>query len=772
MRLFSDQPADERNCTHAVRVAFPVGLDREFDYLVPDELWPVEDGQRLIVPFGRGNKKKEGFCVEHVPMPTAEDVKKYKKIISTAEDTPLLDKELLALARWISRYYVCPLGQVLAAMLPSAVKKGAGIKNKKFLYLADESQSPEKPRGQKQLAVVEYLKNRSALDENSALDIAEICTAADCSPVTVKSLIKKKLLNIEIRQHIDSLPLLDVPWELDDKPFNLNDDQLKSLDWAKQNLDAGIFKVGVLWGVTDSGKTEVYIRAIEHALAKGKSAIVLVPEIALTTQTVQRFRKRFNDLAVLHSAMTPAQRSAQWHRLKAGHVNLVIGARSAIFAPVPNLGLVIVDEEHDQSYKQDTTPRYNARDVAVKRAHLTNAVCILASATPSLESIENCKHRDHFNLLKLPKRVKDLPMPTMKLIDLRNDPGVASGRKLLSDQLETHLRTALQNRSQAILLLNRRGYSHFIFCPSCKYTLKCRNCEVSLTFHRRNFNSQMHTKLNRHRTTGQAVCHYCMSKTLVPEKCPVCGKKMAMIGMGAQRLEEELKRRFPKANIARVDSDSMNRKDYHTVLADFANGKTDILCGTQMLAKGLHFPNVTVVGIISADTALNVPDFRSSERTFQMICQVAGRCGRGEKPGSVFVQTFLPDQPAIDFAMHHDFANFAHAEAEHRKACKLPPHYRLAAILLKDQNYDKVKNAAAAMRARVDACAASLADELIINGPVPAPISRIQQDHRIHIIIQAPTSQAMNTLFTKIRNLPPLTPTVKIAIDIDPITIL
>jgi len=453
---------------------------------------------------------------------------------------------------------------------------------------------------------------------------------------------------------------------------------------------------------------------------------------------------------------------------------VVIGARSAIFAPLAKIGLIVIDEEHEPSYKQDTTPRYNGRDVAIKRAQLANAHCILGSATPSLETLSNCRSKKYFSFVCLPKRVMNLPMPEMKLVDLQQVGYTQKGINLISEPLAESLKETLAKREQAILLLNRRGYSNFIFCPSCKHTLHCRNCDVTLTFHKSQVVSRgrMQTVTGKHLDYGYAICHYCLAQTLVPEKCPLCGKGMAMIGLGSQRLEEELAKKFPQARVSRVDSDSMASRDYYRVLKDFSEGRIDILAGTQMLAKGLHFPNVTLVGIISADTSLYLPDFRANERTFQLISQVAGRAGRSVKKGTVFVQTFLPNQPAIQFALAGDFEGFIKEELKHRQACNLPPFWRLAVVTLRDWNFDKLEAACNRMRERIDQIVQFKQLKAIVRGPMPAVISRIQRFHRMQIIIQAPEAAIVRELFTSLRQVGPVRPTVKVAIDIDPINLL
>ncbi|MFA5554155.1 MAG: primosomal protein N' [Phycisphaerae bacterium] len=770
--LFAPEP-DERTSPNTVRLAFESGVDREFDYLVPNELWPVQPGQRIEAPFGKNNKPQVGFCVETKPAQEKTDRQFKLKIISKVIDpSPLIDAHLMELARWISSYYICPLGQVLAAMVPSAVKKQAGLKKEKTVYLACEQ--PEKPpRSKKQKELIELLKSKGAVDADSAVTIKDLTQAAACTQAPVKKLAQNGFIRISQRQIFTALPAIPASMILKTKKVILNDDQKKALAHFQDKIEQGGFGVTLLFGVTDSGKTELYIRSIQHVIQKGKKAIVLLPEIALTAQTVQRFSDRFEKIAVLHSGLTAAQRNVQWQKICANQADVVIGARSAIFAPVDNLGLVIVDEEHEPSFKQDTVPRYHGRDVAVKRAQLCSAHCILASATPSLETLHNCRTKSFYHIVRLPKRVLDLPKPKMQLVDLRQIPQSSPGLNLISDSLCKALQQAIEKKEQAILLLNRRGYSNFVFCPSCKHMLHCRNCDVTLTFHRASLKPQKNkTITGRHMNYGYALCHYCLSQTLVPEKCPLCGKGMAMIGFGTQRLEEELNNKFPNAKIKRVDSDSMTGRDYYSILRDFSSGKIDILAGTQMLAKGLHFPNVTVVGIISAETSLYLPDFRANERTFQLISQVAGRTGRSEKKGIVYVQTFLPDQPAIQFAMKDDFEGFVKEELKHRKNCNLPPLWRMANIVLRDSSYEKLETAAAKMRQIIDFIISDSNLNAVVRGPIPPVISRIQQQHRLHIVVQAPDALTIQNLFERLRQQKPIQPRVTIIVDIDPINLM
>lgn len=763
---------------HIIRVAVDSAADQTFDYLVDDSLWPLQPGQRVLVPFGKSNKNINAFCIDIVKNSTAAKTGKtfrLKKIKAVTDDKPLLNPDLLELAQWISRYYVCPLGQVLAAMVPAAVKKGAGVQTQRFIYLENDFQTlAEKIKSKKQKQLLEYLQQQNANSPETAVEEKAILAAINSStrsPVT--QLSAKTIIKVIAKTALKSLPAIPAAFAPESRKVVLNDDQKNALQKIDESLKSSTFGVSLLHGVTDSGKTEVYIRAIETAIACGKSAIVLLPEIALTTQTIDRFNSRFDRLAVMHSGLTAAQRNQQWQKIKTGDADVVIGARSAIFAPLNNLGLVVVDEEHEPCYKQDTTPRYHARDVAIKRAQLASGHCILGSATPSLETIANCTSKKHFQLLSLPKRVMDLPMPAMQLVDMKNEYSEKKGPKLISDKLRQSLDATLAKNEQAILLLNRRGYSSFIFCPSCKHTLSCRNCDVSLTFHKSpSKTSSLQSLIGKHIHCGFATCHYCLAKTLVPEKCPVCGKPMTMFGLGSQRLEEELKEKFPHAKIARVDSDSMQDGNYYKLLSDFSSGKIDILAGTQMIAKGLHFPNVTTVGIISADTSLYLPDFRANERTFQLISQVAGRTGRSEKKGIVLVQTFLGEQPSIKFALKNDFQGFVAEELKHRKACNLPPFWRMAVILLQDTDYDKLELAAKLTKEKIDAIIAENRLTLHIRGPMPPAISRMNRYHRSQIIIQSPDAETISRFFAILRACRPIKPAVKVAIDIDPVNLL
>ena len=771
-----DEPADTRGW-RIIRVAVDTGADREFDYLLPEELGPVEIGQRIEAPFGKKNKPVAAFCVELLTSPEAIararrfKLKAVKKIL---DEKPLLDTHLMGLARWISEYYICPLGQVLSAMVPMAVKQGAGLRKKQFVFLdSDYLQKPTK--SSKQQNVIKILEEAGANGRDSAIEKDVLLHQAQCTDAPLKQIIRCGAAVVFMLERIAALPAIPKDFYFTSEKIVLNQDQKRAIAHLEGQLQSGSFGVTLLFGVTDSGKTEVYIRAIEKALTLGKQAIVLLPEIALTAQTVERFSSRFKNIAVLHSALSGPQRNAQWQMIKQGRADVVIGARSAVFAPLQRLGLIIADEEHEASYKQDTAPRYHARDVAVKRAQMAGACCLLGSATPSLESLLNCSNKPFYTLVKMPRRVRDFPMPEMKLVDMTAAfPG--GGLKhpgLLSPLLTEHLQKILRRKEQAILLLNRRGYSNFIFCPSCRHSLHCPNCDVTLTFHKKgSAEKACDTVLGKPMEGGYAICHYCLCKTLVPRQCPLCRTRMTMIGLGSQKLEEELSIRFPDARIRRVDSDSMVGRDYYSVLDDFARGQIDILAGTQMLAKGLHFPNVTLVGIISADTALSLPDFRANERTFQLISQVAGRAGRSEKPGTVIVQTYLPNSPAIGYAVGYDYNGFVQEELKHRKSCLLPPFGKMAIIRMRSNRYERLENAAKVMRARCDDTINRLGLQIKIRGPMPSAISRIQRFHRMQIIVQSPEALSLQKFLAEMRTQPPPGSAVGVQIDVDPVNVL
>jgi primosomal protein N' (replication factor Y) len=572
-------------------------------------------------------------------------------------------------------------------------------------------------------------------------------------------------------------------------------------------LDKG-FSVNLIHGITGSGKTEIYLRCIKEVVERGKRAIVLVPEIALTPQTVRRFTERFARVAILHSGLAASARHRFWQQVAMGQADVVVGARSAIFAPTPDLGIIVVDEEHEGSYKQDSAPRYHARDVAIKRGQIEGVPVLLGSATPSLESWYRAKGAgsgfrvpgsgisspgprtrnpepdpgppSNYHLLSLPHRVRNLPLPHIELIDMKQEHRLRrQGVHLISQRLEHLLKTTVEAGHQAIVLLNRRGYSNFVYCPSCTHVMQCKYCDATLTYHR---SAGVHAKgatFDEGKHTGQLHCHYCLAVNPLPDKCPECGKKLSLFGLGTQRVEEELTRKFPGLKFARVDSDTMRSgRDYEALLGQFARGEIQVLLGTQMIAKGLDYPNVTLVGIISGDTALALPDFRAAERTFQLITQVAGRAGRGDHPGRVVLQTFLPDDPTIRAAIQQDYVSFASRELRHRAEVGLPPVTRMVRIILRDTDLDRLhKQADGLFHILADAVAAENGSafpqpKITLKGPMPCAINRIAGYHRFQVLLFSPSATVLQRALAAARAQKAFSQSDRIAVDVDPVSLL
>ncbi|HSU53988.1 MAG TPA: primosomal protein N', partial [Candidatus Dormibacteraeota bacterium] len=532
--------------------------------------------------------------------------------------------------------------------------------------------------------------------------------------------------------------------------------------------------VFLLHGVTGSGKTEVYLQALARALELGKGAIVLVPEISLTPQTVERFKARFSSgplqtlVAVLHSHLSAGERHDEWHKIRQGRARIVIGARSAIFSPVEPLGLIIVDEEHEHTYKQEEAPRYHARDVAIMRGQMEGATVLLGSATPSLESYYNCK-RGKYKLLGLPQRADDKKMPHVRIVDMRQSVRKGRGIPIFSPQLHEAIAQRLERREQTILFLNRRGYASSLQCPLCGFVAGCPNCSISLTYHR-------HEQRLR--------CHICGHSEQAPAFCPNTKCRNPGIryaGLGTEKVEETLVKLFPHARVKRMDSDALKRKDdFRRILSDFRVGRIDVLVGTQMIAKGLHFPNVTLVGIVYADLTLHQPDFRASERTFQLLTQVAGRAGRGDVEGEVFVQAFTPFHPAIQCARRHDFEAFYEQEMEFRAQLKYPPLSRIALLTLRGRNEDKVQFSSEHLKKELEKKFGSSSDgkakasafpDLVLSGPAPAPLSRAETFYRYQIMLRVQKISSLSKQLAQLTQEINLPEDVRLTIDIDPVNL-
>jgi primosomal protein N' (replication factor Y) len=735
------------------RVSLEIALRKEFDYSIPAELaGQIDVGSRVQVPFGP--RKILGVVTAVAEESGHANLKPILKVIGAQT---LVTPKVLKLARWIGEYYCCAPEIALKSVLPEAVRKeDAGWRERLFVRALTVSGEFQKlPKRQQEVWNI--------VEERRELPLAELLELTKTTAATVRKLEDRGLVSItsEVSErdpyaHETILPTQNIV---------LNPAQAQALGEITKAMDTeNSSRTFLLHGVTGSGKTEIYLQALAHALEQGKGAIVLVPEISLTPQTVERFKARFSSgklqtlVAVLHSHLSAGERHDEWHKIRQGRARIVIGARSAIFAPVEPLGLIIVDEEHEHTYKQEEAPRYHARDVAIMRGQMENAVVVLGSATPSMESYANCK-KGKFTLLNLPQRVDDQKMPHVRVVDMRQAMFKEKGPPLFSPQLKEAITQRLERGEQTILFLNRRGYSTSLLCPKCGYVAECPNCSVSLTYHR---------------IDQRLACHICGHNEKVPLVCPEPKCKNPAIrfaGTGTQKVEEVLAKLFPKARVKRMDADTMKRKDdYRHVLGDFRAGKIDILVGTQMIAKGLHFPNVTLVGIIYADSALHQPDFRAGERTFQLLTQVAGRAGRGDVEGEVFVQAFTPFHPAIQFARRHDFVGFYEQEIEFREQLKYPPASRVALLTLKGRNEEKVKFSADHLKRELEKKLTSLKD-LVIAGPAPAPLLRAENFYRYQIMLRTRAMSALSRELAIIVQSLVLPDDVTLAVDIDPVSL-
>lgn len=732
----------------AVQVVLNKPLSTAYTYLVPEQLRElVGPGQRVRVPFGRGDKSETGYVV-HVgrPEPTS---RKLKTILDVVDREPLVSAKMLELTRWIADYYLCGWGQVLQSVVPAGVKKQSGTRLLTHFRAtplgrqAYEALSLSK----KQRAVMEVL-----LAASGPMRGEEIAAAADCGSGPVSALKHKGYLEaVRLREETASYETEPVTSESDFVP---NDEQQKALDDIHATLRAGDHRTILLHGVTGSGKTEVYIQAIREIVSYGRQAIVLVPEISLTPQTIRRFRTRFDSVAVLHSHLSDGERHWHWTQIAAGKVQVIVGARSAIFAPCPHLGLIIIDEEHETTFKQDSVPRYHARDVARERARIENIPLILGSATPTLESWHRVQTGED-QLISLHKRVGKLPLPPVVVVDVRNDPQIRKGAAI-GRALGSAMRLALQDGGQVILFLNLRGFSPAIWCPACGASVKCRDCDITMTWHK---------------DKRKAICHSCGVEEEVPRTCPACGNNaMRFVGTGTQKLEEEVRAKFPDIPCARMDSDAMKKPGSHDeVLTAFREGKIRILLGTQMIAKGLDFPNVTLVGVIDADTLLHQPDLRASERTFQLIAQVAGRTGRSSRGGRVFVQSGSPSEPAIRRASEHDYLGFVTDEMRDRESMGVPPFRSLARVILRGENEAAVRSQALEMSERLEKASKEKSLGVDILGPAPAPIAKLKGEYRYHFQLSADTLGPIRELWRVVEKDLPSAAGVDYVVDVDPV---
>jgi len=736
------------------RVIIDRSIHRELDYLIPELLEEkVSIGSRVRVPF-----RERSALATVVALLEKTDAGGIRPIEALVGDRPVLSPKLIELARWMSAYYCCPVEAVMRSLLPQVIRR-AEITWKKQLFvsaakeIAAEEIDKLRRRAPRQAELLEAVAKL-----RSPIAAADLLRQTSLDNQTLRALEKRGFVALREEavardphaedQFIASIDLV------------LNPEQAVALSAVEEALSApDKARPILLHGVTGSGKTEIYLQAIHSTLARGRTAIVLVPEISLTPQTVERFKSRFADaqdtVAVLHSHLSEGERHDEWHKIQSGRARIVVGARSAVFAPLENLGLIVVDEEHETSYKQEEAPRYHARDVAVVRAKMEQCVVLLGTATPSLESYHNAVQQK-YRLLNLTQRVDDCQMPLMRIVDLRLERRKEKVAAILSEKLRAAITARLEKREQTILFLNRRGFSTSLLCSNCGEARNCPNCSVALTFHR---------------GAARLSCHLCGHTAAVPKKCPACSQDaLIYAGFGTEKVEANVTQIFPKATVRRMDADSMSRKDaYRETLQAFRSGKIDILVGTQMIAKGLHFPNVTLVGIINADLALHMPDFRAGERTFQLLTQVAGRAGRGETPGEVFVQTYTPFSPSIQFARHHDFAGYFEQELEFRERCDFPPFKHAVLITVRSEHEGRAKLSAETLVRRLKE---NLGAEFIVGDATPAPLEKLQGQFRFHILMRGEAIMRLSRLVRETLDKLPLPEDVLASVDVDPYSLL
>jgi primosomal protein N' (replication factor Y) len=797
-------------------VSLPIPLDRPFTYALPETLrHRVQPGSRLVVPFGP--RKLTGVILRCHDEPPEMAAREAFRLI---DSEPVLDAGLMALGRWIAGYYCAPLGDVLRGMLPLA----AEIRRGKVWSLTDRGRdaarqllldsAPDDPVAQvlgmleKRPLSAAYLarampladKAVRALDRKGFIVAGEVHTDRDPlrAPserlrIELKAGAAEGKLNKperELRAFLELHPGSHNLKDLEEmvkgasaaarslarkglvalRPelatiasapvrarHTLNPHQQAAFEVIQAAIQARRFETFLIHGVTGSGKTEVYLSAIEATLAEGRGALLMVPEIALTPAMAGQFFFRFGDrVAILHSAFTDVERSDQWRRIRSGAASVVVGTRSGVFAPVRNLGLIVVDEEHDGSYKQEEMPRYHGRDVAIVRAQGAGACVVLGSATPSLESRYNAA-RGKYTLLELPCRIEQRPMPAVELIDMRQEFLETRKQATFSRKLIDAIGARLENGEQTIVLLNRRGFSSFVACRACGERVECINCSVTLTYHKRD---------------RRLLCHYCGYAEKVPSVCPKCASEhIYFLGLGSERVEEELHQSFPAARIARLDRDTVTgKRQYETILSDFRDGHYDILVGTQMIAKGHDIPNVTLVGVVSADVGLAMPDFRAAERTFQLLTQVAGRAGRGSLPGIVLIQTINPDHYAVRMAAAQDYQAFYEKELNFRRMMHYPPFSAMANVLVRGEKQE------AAMRMSSDLAVLLVPppEKLKVMGPAEAPVPRLKNEYRYQFLVKAASRKALNELLRGIRAfaVERKWPATALVIDVDPLSLM
>lgn len=717
-------------------------VDRLFTYQIPDGM-PVEPGHHVLIPFGNSNKAKEGFVIRLLSEPL-NYAGTCKSILRIIEPYTVLTNEQLSLAFWIKKNYNCLLVDALRTMIPSGLR-GAKVheKTERTISLSPDadidsclsslSKSDGSSKAPKQTELLRLFSGK--IKEISRSDLTRFIPGSNSA---INALVKKGILCENSRITFRTPDYSENEYKV---PV-LNETQCKAVKDIVDSVTSKASDIFLLHGVTGSGKTEVYLNCISACLASGRYAIVLVPEISLTPQTVSRFRSRFgSETAVLHSGLSAGERFDEWRRIRLGDARIVIGARSAVFAPLRDIGVIIIDEEHEGSYQSESVPRYNAADVAFFRAKEYGCPVVLGSATPSLLSYFRSES-GRYRLLQLPERVMNRPLPAISLVDMR-DEFLLGNNSIFSAELVHSLGDCLNSGKQSMLLLNRRGYSTFVMCRSCGSVLLCPQCDIPMTYHKRENRMQ---------------CHFCNSVLPVPSVCPVCGKPhIKHFGLGTEQVEEALYQLFPGVTVLRMDADTMTHKGaYLQTLSSFARGEAQVLIGTQMIAKGHDFPNVTLVGVVAADSGLNIPDYRSAERTFQLLTQVAGRAGRADSPGKVVIQTYNPSHYAVRFAKEHDYVGFYRHEIAERRKALFPPFTLFLRILLSDENEDSLNSfgleyASALQTVLSDLLGERFNKEILLFLPTPAPIKKKAGIYRFQILIKLlrtkQTASIINTVY-------------------------
>lgn len=758
-------------------------VDFTFDYIIPIRLQSmIQIGMRVIVPFGP--RTIQGYVMKITDQPDSNiGIKKLKEIKEIQDIKPELTEELIQFTEWYNNYFVTKRISMLEVMLPSAIK----AKYTKVFSIEDTNALPETLAGkfdssghyafkaaqqnddltqiapllkqgivsevtllsqnvnkkkQRAICVVEGFNYDSVLnslekskkqyelyafllDEQHRIVLLKDIEAMGYSKSSVDTLIRKGFVE-KYDAVVERDPFETRVFEQDVKQ-HLTSDQQRAFESISEKIHAHEQCTYLLHGVTGSGKTEVYLQTIEEVLNLNRQAMMLVPEIALTPQMVLRFKRRFGDeVAVLHSGLSKGERYDEWQKIRDGKARVSVGARSSVFAPFKNLGMIIIDEEHESSYKQEDYPRYHARDIAQWRSEYHQCPLILGSATPSLESFARAE-KGVYELLSLPNRVNQQALPEVEIVDMREELN-SGNRSMFSNQLRDAIQQRLDNQEQIVLFLNRRGYASFMLCRDCGHVPQCPNCDISLTYHK---------------STDQLKCHYCGHQEVPPNQCPNCeSEHIRQMGTGTQRVEELLQEAFQEARIIRMDVDTTSRKGAHEkLLNDFGSGKGGILLGTQMIAKGLDFPNITLVGVLNADTMLNLPDFRASERTYQLLTQVAGRAGRHEKEGQVLIQTYNPDHYAIKDVQENDYTAFFQKEMNYRKIGKYPPYFFLINFTIAHKEMKKVMEASKHIHKIL---LQHLTDKALVLGPSPAPLSRINNEYRFQILVKYKREPALH----------------------------